>query len=296
MNMVVPAGCQGTVTWRPIESSGAAPAMTTGAQWATKEGTGRRFGPLAESFTIGPFGRYGNVTVVNDVTSLAAVDITTTPSLVGNISIATGLATSAFRLSNNTGSISSTSTTGVIETMLYCTSANNVQLSSPAQAGNLQYTVRNASGVHQFLNGATTLMTIDGTGNAGLGVVPSNAYSAGKVMQIVSGGVTIYGSSTSSIIGNNISLDSSGNTLYQVTAASTMYRQDTGEHKWLTAPSGTAAAASTMTERMRIKNNGQVRFVPLASDPASPENGDVYYNSTTNKLRVYAGGLWVDLH
>lgn len=50
------------------------------------------------------------------------------------------------------------------------------------------------------------------------------------------------------------------------------------------------------TERLRIKSTGQTRFVPLAADPAGAENGDVYYNSTTNKLRVYAGGAWVDLH
>jgi hypothetical protein len=50
------------------------------------------------------------------------------------------------------------------------------------------------------------------------------------------------------------------------------------------------------TERMRVKTNGQVRFIPLAADPAGAEDGDVYYNSTTNKLRVRAGGAWVDLH
>ena len=49
-------------------------------------------------------------------------------------------------------------------------------------------------------------------------------------------------------------------------------------------------------ERMRVKANGQVRFIPLAADPAGAENGDVYYNSSTNKLRVYANGTWVDLH
>ena len=46
----------------------------------------------------------------------------------------------------------------------------------------------------------------------------------------------------------------------------------------------------------RVKRNGAVRFVPLASDPASGEAGDVYYNSTDNKLRVYNGTSWIDLH
>lgn len=49
-------------------------------------------------------------------------------------------------------------------------------------------------------------------------------------------------------------------------------------------------------ERVRVKHTGQVRFVPLASDPAGAESGDVYYDSGTNKLRVYNGTSWVDLH
>jgi hypothetical protein len=50
------------------------------------------------------------------------------------------------------------------------------------------------------------------------------------------------------------------------------------------------------TERARVKSTGQLRFVPLASDPAGAETGDVYYNSTDNKLKVYNGTSWVDLH
>jgi hypothetical protein len=49
------------------------------------------------------------------------------------------------------------------------------------------------------------------------------------------------------------------------------------------------------TERARIKSTGQLRFVPLSADPSGAETGDVYYNSSTNKLRVY-NGAWVDLH
>lgn len=34
----------------------------------------------------------------------------------------------------------------------------------------------------------------------------------------------------------------------------------------------------------------------LASDPSSPEDGWTYYNTTTDKLRLYAAGAWVDLN
>lgn len=55
--------------------------------------------------------------------------------------------------------------------------------------------------------------------------------------------------------------------------------------------------ATNNTERVRVKAEGQVRFVPLAAAPTtSVEDGDVYYDSGTNKLRVRAGGAWVDLH
>ena len=46
------------------------------------------------------------------------------------------------------------------------------------------------------------------------------------------------------------------------------------------------------TSAMTIKTNRQVRFHPLASAPASPEAGDVYYNSTDNKHYGYNGTTW----
>jgi hypothetical protein len=50
------------------------------------------------------------------------------------------------------------------------------------------------------------------------------------------------------------------------------------------------------TERMRIKSTGQIRFQPLSADPSGAEAGDVYYNSSTNKLKVYNGTSWLNLH
>ena len=52
--------------------------------------------------------------------------------------------------------------------------------------------------------------------------------------------------------------------------------------------------STASTERVRIKSTGAVRYIPMAT-PASAEAGDVYYDSTSNKLRCYNGTSWNDL-
>lgn len=49
-------------------------------------------------------------------------------------------------------------------------------------------------------------------------------------------------------------------------------------------------------ETFTLKGEGQARFVPRATDPAAQQAGDVYFNSTSNKLRLYDGTNWVDLN
>lgn len=60
--------------------------------------------------------------------------------------------------------------------------------------------------------------------------------------------------------------------------------------------SGGYLKLSANSEVARVKSEGQFRFIPRATDPGNAEAGDVYYNSGTNKLRVYNGTAWVDLH
>lgn len=44
-----------------------------------------------------------------------------------------------------------------------------------------------------------------------------------------------------------------------------------------------------------MKFSGAIRVGTLSSDPASPENGMIYYNSSSGKLRQYNGGSWNDV-
>jgi hypothetical protein len=43
------------------------------------------------------------------------------------------------------------------------------------------------------------------------------------------------------------------------------------------------------------QTNGTIRLPSLAADPATAANGDCYYNTTTDKARVYEGGHWKNL-
>jgi hypothetical protein len=54
------------------------------------------------------------------------------------------------------------------------------------------------------------------------------------------------------------------------------------------------AAGGSSTVHVTIKANGSVRYQPMAT-PGTAEAGDVYYDSSTNKLRCYNGTSWNDL-
>jgi hypothetical protein len=47
--------------------------------------------------------------------------------------------------------------------------------------------------------------------------------------------------------------------------------------------------------RAQVRANGALKFVPLAADPENGQQGDVYFNGTTNRLRQHNGMAWVDL-
>jgi len=63
-----------------------------------------------------------------------------------------------------------------------------------------------------------------------------------------------------------------------------------GRIEFYTTPDGSISAL----RRLNLKQNGALRFVPQ-QQPSSAEAGDVYYDSSTNKLRCYNGTIWNDL-
>jgi hypothetical protein len=208
-----------------------------------------------------------NLLACSPTATLASADIT------GNLTVRTN----KFAVTSiGTGIGTATPTTGTLNItshyILFSDSQTKIGdngLVNGAGSADANTQIQYFGGKSLFFNeGVSTRMTLNSTG-LGVGVAPSYKLH-------VSGRISYTGTIGE---GADATLSSSGTALLHGNAAA-----------WTSQTFYTGG-----TSRAVIKQNGQVRFVPLAADPASPESGDVYYNSTSNKLKCYNGTTWNDL-
>ena len=111
-------------------------------------------------------------------------------------------------------------------------------------------------------NGNATAITIDSSENVGIGCVPNSIQSNFDTLQI-GGNLTLNVDSTGAnagvYMGNNVYRDSTDSRWeYIYTDEASQYYQANGNHVWRTASSGSANAAISWSERMRIDSSGNV--------------------------------------
>jgi hypothetical protein len=99
-------------------------------------------------------------------------------------------------------------------------------------------------------------LTIDTSGNLGLGVVPSAWGSSYRAIDI-SGGAAIAGLSNWTYITAN-AYDNGTNWIYKSSSYATLSLAINGEQRWYTAPSGTAGSAITFTQAMTLDASGRL--------------------------------------
>jgi hypothetical protein len=117
-----------------------------------------------------------------------------------------------------------------------------------------------ASGQLIFETGGSEAMRIDSSGRVGIGVIPENWDTSNTVLAVGSAAF-MYGSTNTSLasMGANAYYDSAdGRWEYTNSDYASRYQQLDGKHIWSTAPSGTANAALTWSESMRIDANGSI--------------------------------------
>lgn len=138
-----------------------------------------------------------------------------------------------------------------------------------------------------FAEGGLERMRLDANGNLGLGVTPSAWGAAFRVTQI--GAATSVGteSSVASVFANNAIFDSSWKYLGSGRGA-TNYSPNDGQHRWFTAPSGTAGNPITFTQAMTLDANGN-----LGIGTASPTNfGPAYRTVHVVGTQTNTGGVF----
>lgn len=99
----------------------------------------------------------------------------------------------------------------------------------------------------------------DASGNVGVGGAPPAWQAGWRALQVGgSGAGSLYSIGVVGQVGLSANQFNDGTNKYAATGFSTLYQQADGAHTWFTAPSGTAGAAITFTERMRIDASGNV--------------------------------------
>jgi hypothetical protein len=106
-------------------------------------------------------------------------------------------------------------------------------------------------------------LTLDSSGNLGLGVTPTTIVGAsgvnGQGFQTNSLTISAYAGTDQTYFATNANTTSyTGGWTYRVTAAATRYDQSSGSHIWYNAPSGTAGNAISFTQAMTLDANGDL--------------------------------------
>ena len=153
-------------------------------------------------------------------------------------------------------------------------------------------------------NGNTALdaITIDSSQNVGIGVTPVSGQKLTVLTNIGISASTATAADDRLVFSENMgSVNLGSQIVWNNSSFSTPYASigvsngAAGSNGTLIFSTCSSIFTNTNTERVRIKPTGQVRFFPLAADPAGAETGDVYYNSVSNKLKCYNGTIWNDL-
>jgi hypothetical protein len=142
------------------------------------------------------------------------------------------------------------SSTGIVDVMQNGTVYG--QLSTEANVYKVEAV--GASTVLRLVTNSATRATIDSSGNLGLGVTPSAWASGYKALQVGATGALWQSTSGFTFLSDNAYVDSGAANRYITSNYATLYRQQSGQHNWFTAPSwnGTGSDAISFTQAMTL--------------------------------------------
>lgn len=116
-----------------------------------------------------------------------------------------------------------------------------------------------------FTTNGTERLRIDSSGNLGLGGTPSAWATLTPVLQMGTGGTFLSARTTQSVLylGTNAYYNGT-NWIYTTSNPASYYAQNSGQHQWNTAATGTAGATVSFTQAMTLDASGNLNVTSPA--------------------------------
>jgi len=236
---------------------GADVVLSRGAANRLDLASGDSMNVVSGDYQIGGTSVLSSNTLGSGVTASSLTSVGTLSSLTVSGAITSTL-TSGIVLTNTSGGTNATqfrlnNTGGDMRIGIESSAGQAIQTGTSAYAavfGN------QANYPTQFTTNGTVRMTLDASGNLGLGVTPST-WSAGKAIERGFAGTADWGFSQASSYRTTNAYYNSG-WKYGGTGAASNYAQEAGVHTWSSAVSGTAGNAITFTDLMKLDASGNL--------------------------------------
>lgn len=138
----------------------------------------------------------------------------------------------------------------------------------------------------QFRYNNSEKIRIDASGNVGIGVTPPAWSVVGPALTVDNASLASYsaGNIHLSYLYNNIYYDGA-NEIYEKTGKGALFQMNGDNFVWFNAPSGTAGATATLSERMRIDSSGNL-LVGTTSLPSSGSGGVGFQPTTASRTVI----------
>jgi len=133
-------------------------------------------------------------------------------------------------------------------------------------------------------NASATAMTLDASGNVGIGVVPPAWSVIGPALTVGNASLASYSSGTAhlSYMYNNAYYDGS-NEVYKSTGPAALFQISENSFKWFNAISGSAGTNVNFSERMRIDSSGNL----LVGTTTSQEKVTIAVSDNEDGLSIW---------
>jgi hypothetical protein len=154
--------------------------------------------------------------------------------------------------------------------------------------GYIQYN-HNFSGLTDALifgTAGTGNMTLDSSGNLGLGVTPSASWSGQSAIQVNARSAFTGSSNFTGVATNAIATSNGWAANYLANGFAALYTQgvSNGDHAWYTAPSGTAGNAISFTQAMTLDASGNLLVGTTSPVYSTAGRGLIELNGSSTSL------------